>query len=434
MTKPTCYAQGCSTKFERYATFSYKKGEHQPSYATPNGKFCMSCLVKDRAERNDEDFIGILKSTDFKKYEERCKNESPFYQLETRGVVKLDVRDYNSLQWNLSYLAQASLKKIEGKKMNELPDNFSTNCKFHRQRVWKQIYPKDETNNGLSANDHDSALNNLKGLLEEILCPHEYYGRLARLTYESIQSKVDVDVALKQIVEGKKKVSLVNGNLKGVVMKDDVLELKNANILGRGPDVDEDQQPHVDSFEDDLILIMPLLSSDAYTIKCFHSSHQINYRKLEQMLGGPGRNGVEFPLSLLREELVGSNEVIILRENTIHCGGRSSGQSQSGSKAPIMNDQIEKVSWFQNDCATKPTDVSIQFTFRNNICPFNDPRYGRAEPRWIYKVGDCIERENEWKDSIQGDKYQARRTKATEYYFKHLLGGRSNSRKRKWKD
>ena len=391
--------------------------------------------MKDRAERKDE-FIGILSRANFIKYQERCEEKSPFNLLETQGVAKLGLRNHKVLQRNLDYLKNMCLKKIEGKEMNELPDNFSTEWKFHPQRVWKQIYPKDETNSIVSANDYDSALNNLKCLLEEIFSPHEFYGRLAWVTYESIQSTVNVDLALKQIVKEKEEVSLVNRNLKGVLIKDDILSLKNVNILGRGPELDEDQQPHVDSFDDDLILIMPLLSSDGYSIKCFHSSHQINYQQQDNMLGGAGKNGVGFPLSLLREELVlESNEVIILRENTIHCGGRSSGQSQSGSKAnPVMKDQIEKVIWFKEDCATKPTDVSIQFTFRNNICRSKDPRFGRAQPRWIYKVGDCIEWENEWKNMIEGDTYKARRTEATRHYFKHLLGGRLHSRKRKQKD
>ena len=430
MTRPICKAIDCNNKFDRYATFSNVKGAHEQLYAKIDSFFCISCFEKNRSKKaqTNDGFIGILSRTEFIKYKKRCDGDSPFHSLQRQGVVKLNLPNYPNLQQNLNYLRNMFLLKIQGKQMEELPDNFATEKKFHAHRVWKQLYPKDESNNGVSASDRDTVLNNLNSIVEEIITPHEYYGRLAKLTYESNVSRVDVNVELNQIMEQEKKISIMNGNLKRLPLNDDILTLKNANVLGRGPLLENDQQPHVDSFDDDLILIMPLLSSNGYPIKCFHSSHQINHKKLETMIGN-GDGSVGFPLSLLSEELVGANEVTIIHENTIHCGGSSSGTS--GSEAyPITKDQIEKVGWFKADCSTKPTDISIQFMFKNNITHTNDSRGGRAQPRWIYNVGEFIESKSLWKDSIEADIYQTRRSEATTRYFDHLSGRRSSSRKR----
>ncbi len=440
MTRPKC--KNCKTKFDRYAIFSSKVEGSSPDkfYATLDSNYrnyCIDCFIKNNYDAKIDGFVGILNRTDYGKYRDRCDINSPFKELQTQGIVKLNLQDYKPLQSNLNYLRTTYLSKVDGKQMDELPDNFEDGKKYHPQRVWKQLYPKDTTNNGISKKKDDdfTLLCCLRMSVEEIISPHEYFARLAKKTFGQMLKKV----SKKNQIQGGER------NLKREGLEDNILRLRNVNMLARGPELDADQQPHVDSLNDDLILIMPILSQNGYPIKCFKTSHLINHEKLKEMIGA-GDGAVTFPLSFLGDEIVRANEVIILYENTIHCGGRSSAKhgipdsvkskedlQKAGTRVVLPStlwDQLQKVHWFRGNEELLPTDISIQFTFENSITKFNDTHNGRAQPRWIYNVGECIEWEDKWKESVDEDEYQTKQSEATARYFNGLFNIRSSSRKR----
>ena len=442
MTRPKC--KGCETLFLRYAIFSYTEGcgPYQLYAEIDNNycNYCISCFICNNYHNEINGFIGILKRNDFLNYKNRCGAGTPFEKLWSEGIVKLNLEDYKTLKHSLGYLRSAYLSKMGQKqmKLEELPDNFEYKNKYHPYRVWKQLYPEDTTNNGVSKKkDDDSTLVCLRRSVEEIISPHEYFGKLAKDTFEEFSKK---QLNNNQIQEGmgnlerqmsEQDINLLKSNLKRGILDHNILRLKNVNMLARGPGLDADQQPHVDSLNYDLILIMPILSdNNGYRIKCFRRSHLINHQKLEEMIGG-GNGAVEFPLSSLTEEKVSTNEVIILFENTIHCGGTSS--AENGNIEYVTREQLQKVDWFNTNKQLLPTDVSIQFTFENSfIESSNDTVKGRAAPRWIYNAGQCIESKQKWNDSIEEDEYQTKQSEGTARYFNQLMFGlRSLTRKRK---
>lgn len=273
MTRPKC--KDCNILFNRYAIYAADGYGPHHLYAQIDSNYCnycISCFIGNNYHNKIDGFIGILKRTDFQNYTNRCGDNSPFETLRTQGIVKLNLQDHQQLHRTLNYLRTLYLLKMEEKQMDELPDNFEYENKYHPHRVWKQLYPLDTTNNGVSKKkDDDFTLCCLRESVEEIIRPHEYFARLAKITFKNALNN-------NQIQEGAR-------NLKREVLEDNILRLKNVNMLARGPGLDADQQPHVDSLNYDLILIVPILSdNNGYRIKCFRRSHLINHEKLKEMI------------------------------------------------------------------------------------------------------------------------------------------------------
>lgn len=394
----------CKGKYERYSIFRSLPFRDGHFAAKECHHRCIACANEEGLFYNNPSFVGILTMTEHNQY---IALVSSLSTIDKHGLVKMNFDALSPLGDAVCFaLAPIREKKIA--RMEPLPDDFDSGFKHNRNRMWKQLYPvKDDNNVGKVTSWEESMKSVVRALeceVEKVIFPHEYFGRRAQRRFWATVTKVET--------------------IREEPVKDSVISLKNINILCRGCSLITKQTPHVDSKTSDILLIAPLkCSASGYRFEYVAGSHQLQELPEQQQ---------PFPLELLSEVLVKASEMIFCYENTIHRGGSSSG----GQNSIVTNHLIGTDDMIWLDQNEVPSDISIQFSFRNRIMPSDELRQGRAQPRWFYKTvrGDTNLKEmwnNQINESIE--KFLHCRNEARKIYFRYLIHGRRISMRRKRK-